>query len=140
MKKILLVVLILLICAPLYGQSTSRIISSYWRDNGTAIVKGLIPDKTAIFLFGHNSNIAATYELVWRGDATYAYLQTGAVIDLVSTSANDDTSGTGARTVKVTGLDSSYAEQDVSLFRDFLGICGILSWTNVCTIEICSAI
>jgi len=111
MKKFVFVILIIFVCAPLYGQSLTRIASSLWRDNGTAITKGLIGDKTAVFMLGHNDNVAATNELIWGGGSVYVYPIKGRLVTLGTTNAQDDTSGTGARSVKIDGLDSLWAYQ-----------------------------
>lgn len=52
---------------------------------------------------------------VWPGDSgstlSYTWQTTARTLEITSTSANDTSAGTGARTVYITGLSSTYAEQ-----------------------------
>ena len=111
MKKLVFTVLLLTLSVSVYVQSMSRIAAENYRNNPVAILKGAIGDKTAFFLVGHNNSVAATNELVSAQSVAYVYLPKGQKITVGATSANDDTSGTGARTVKLWGVDSSYAYQ-----------------------------
>ena len=115
MKKLLFVIILLMLSVSVYGQSQSRIAAYNHRHNPVAIVKGDIGDKTAVFLLGHNNSVAATDELVSAQSAAYVYLPKGEKLTVGATSANDDTSGTGARTVKLWGVDSSFAYQTETL-------------------------
>ena len=60
-------------------------------------------------LIGYNPSVSTTASTIWSGGATsYVQLTTGTALEVVSASANDAAAGTGARTVRVTGVDSSY--------------------------------
>jgi hypothetical protein len=60
--------------------------------------------------FGINLDIdIAATEDIWSQGGTWVAPTTARLHDLVSTSANDTSAGTGARTVSVEGLNSSYA-------------------------------
>ena len=62
-----------------------------------------------INLIGYQPSGSTTASTVWSGGATsYVQLTSGAALEVVSASANDAAAGTGARTVKVEGLDASY--------------------------------
>lgn len=62
-----------------------------------------------INLFGYNPSASTTAQTVWAvGSGTYAQLTSGAALEAVSGSANDAAAGTGARTIRVQGLDASY--------------------------------
>lgn len=62
-----------------------------------------------INLVGYNPSVSTTASTLWSGGATsYAQLTSGTALEVVSASANDAAAGTGARTVLVQGLDSSY--------------------------------
>lgn len=71
-----------------------------------------------IRLRGRNTNTGGGNRTVWgNGASQYVKLTTAVAMELVSSSANDAAAGTGARTVLVTGLDSSYltASETVTL-------------------------
>lgn len=62
-----------------------------------------------INLLGYNPSVSTTASPVWSGGATaYVQLTTGTALEVVSSSANDTAAGTGARTIKVEGTDSTY--------------------------------
>lgn len=62
-----------------------------------------------ISIIGYNPSVSTTASNVWSGGATsYVQLTTGTALEVVSASANDAAAGTGARTVRVDGVDSSY--------------------------------
>lgn len=62
-----------------------------------------------INLVGYNPSVSTTASTLWAGGATsYVQLTAGAAMEAVSASANDAAAGTGARTIKVWGLDSTY--------------------------------
>lgn len=69
---------------------------------------GLIEDVDLIFLEFENEDVdAGATETVWPLGGLYALPSAAAATTIVSASANDTSAGTGARTVKVTGLDAS---------------------------------
>jgi len=70
---------------------------------------GLIAHKSA-FVFGFNSDINGTEETIWTKGGIYQYPTVASTMTLSSTSANDASAGTGARTVLVSGLDADYNE------------------------------
>lgn len=63
---------------------------------------------TRLVLRGRNPAISTSAETVWNAGATYAKLTAATPLEVVSSSANDTANGTGARTVVVRGVDSSY--------------------------------
>lgn len=72
--------------------------------------KGLVSGSSALLKFGRNPDVdTGGYEDVWDGGATWVAPTEARVHDVVSSSANDDAAGTGARTVVVIGLNGSYA-------------------------------
>ena len=74
------------------------------------VAKGLVPGTTGLFKFGFNSDIDTAEETVWDAGGIYAYPGSALAMTIVSSSANDTSAGTGARTVTVVGLDASYIE------------------------------
>ena len=81
------------------------------------MARNQIFDHKSIYKFGFNADINGTEETIWDGGGIYAYPSAATVMKVSSSSANDTSAGTGARTVTVSGLDSDYneAEETVSL-------------------------
>ena len=61
-----------------------------------------------LFQFGQAPTVT-TNQTVWATTGVYAYPATATVMKISSASASDTSAGTGARTVFISGLDSSYA-------------------------------
>jgi len=82
-------------------------------DFNLEVAKGNVPGHSSINKFGHNP-AATTGEDVWGGGGTYAFYPTTAqTVQAVSSSAADtNTTGTGAWTMEVYGLDSNWDEQN----------------------------
>lgn len=72
----------------------------------------------AIYKFGFNTAITTVEETVWDGQDEYSYAATADVLSIVSASANDDLTGTGAQKIKIEGLDENYAIQIVEVELD----------------------
>lgn len=79
---------------------------------------GSVPGITAVNLYGFNGAIPATFEAVWPESADYIP-QVAALSSpyCASTSAADDAAGTGARTIRVTGITTAFAAftEDVTM-------------------------
>lgn len=62
-----------------------------------------------VTILGMSPGVTTGYSQVWGLGATaYSQLLTGAAMEIVSNSASDAAAGTGARTVKVWGVDGNY--------------------------------
>lgn len=72
------------------------------------VARNQIAGHSAITLFGYNGDVDTTEESVWPDGGTVPHPTTASVLDIVSTSADDDAAGTGARTVFIEGLDNNY--------------------------------
>jgi hypothetical protein len=59
-----------------------------------------------------------TTEDIWTVGGTLTYLTTAAALEILSSDANDTALGTGARTVKILGLDADHAEIEETLTMD----------------------
>lgn len=72
--------------------------------------EGNVVDHSPITKFGYNSDIdtGSTPEDIWNQGGLYVAPTTARVHDIVSTSVNDTSAGTGARTVFIIGIDGSY--------------------------------
>lgn len=87
------------------------------------IAKGNIAGHSIVDVFGRNPDIgtATDPEDVWGGGGDYTGFPTGSAetMEIASSSANDTSAGTGARTVRVSGLidgsGAAVADQDVTL-------------------------
>ena len=78
------------------------------------IAKGLITGHRTLTKFGRNPAVGTgTFETIWNGGGAYTgFNATGAeIVSIVSSSVNDiNTTGTGAWTIRLYGLDSSLLE------------------------------
>ena len=74
------------------------------------VARGQIPWHKLLFKFGNNSDINGSLETIWSRGGLYVYPASATVMTVSSSSANDTSGGTGARTVLVSGLDANYYE------------------------------
>ena len=72
------------------------------------VSQGRIPEKSSILKFSTNENVSSSWQDVWSKGGTLVHLQTAATMEAISSSANDTAAGTGARTIQIEGLDSSF--------------------------------
>lgn len=84
----------------------------------TTVAAGLFAGYYIVNKFGRNADVDAA-EDIWDGGGDYTGFPTGSAetITVVSSSVNDTSSGTGARTLRIYGLDANFALQneDVTL-------------------------
>jgi len=80
------------------------------------IARGNVQRVTKFSKFGENLNVTTTMSLV-TSSGTYQMPSTAQTLEIISSNANDTAVGTGARTVRVIGLNASFVEisEDVSL-------------------------
>ena len=73
------------------------------------LAAGKVPKASAIQMVGFSAGLTTTYETVWDEGTLYAF-NTAAMSSptISSASANDTSAGTGARTCRVTGVNTSY--------------------------------
>lgn len=74
------------------------------------VSRGHVAFHKTQFKFGFNADIDNTLETVWSRGGLYSYLSAASVIKVSSSSTSDTSSGTGARTVTISGLDANYDE------------------------------
>ena len=76
------------------------------------IAAGRVPGMRFVELIGRNPGIdtGTVPESIWVAGGLFAFRSAAAVLELVSTSANDAAAGTGARSVQVDGLDANWNE------------------------------
>jgi hypothetical protein len=58
--------------------------------------------------FGSNQDVDTARETVWEQGGLYNYLGAASVLNITSSSTNDDVGGTGALTIEIQGLDTNY--------------------------------
>lgn len=80
-------------------------------DFSLQVARGLIPGHSVVTVFGYNPDIDTSEESVWPDGGTVPHPTVASVLKVSSTDAADASpSGTGARTVQITGLNANYFE------------------------------
>ena len=74
------------------------------------VARGQIPGHKQLFKFGNNPSVGDTLETIWAEGGLYSYLTAATVLKVSSSSTDDTSAGTGARTVQLYGLDGDYNE------------------------------
>jgi len=82
--------------------------SKYIEDDYLSVALGRVRKTSHINKFGFNDQVPTSWELVQVGSANIVYPTTAAVASVVSDDSNDTSTGTGARTVSVQGLNANY--------------------------------
>jgi len=98
---------------PITGGSTVGNIPFY-----LAVQQGKVPGYSMVNKFGYNPSIGSlAFETIWETGDNYSWQSTAVTVDVVSDDVNDDVAGTGARTLRIQGLDGSYnfAEETVDM-------------------------
>ncbi|MGB0897531.1 MAG: hypothetical protein ACPGRW_09445 [Flavobacteriaceae bacterium] len=73
------------------------------------VATGNIAGVSNVSKFGYNPSVGTTtYESIWEGSNVYPWQTVADQLEVLSSSANDTSAGTGARTVELEGLDSSW--------------------------------
>jgi len=72
------------------------------------ISAGNVDGVSYVEKFGMNTDVDANKETIWDGGDIYTYIATAETVTVTSSSGSDSAAGTGARTVEVQGLNSSY--------------------------------
>lgn len=74
-----------------------------------AVAKGDFTGYSNVSKFGYNAAVTSiAYESIWEGSNAYPWQTVADQLEVLSSSANDTSAGTGARTVELEGLDSSW--------------------------------
>jgi hypothetical protein len=74
-----------------------------------SVAKGDFTGYSNVSKFGINPTVGSGgFESIWEGSNAYPWPTAAATLSVVSASANDASGGTGARTVEIQGLDSSW--------------------------------
>jgi len=88
-------------------------------DFHTEVSKGLVPKHALVHKFGHNLDVDTTTdpETVWSAGGLYTFDTNASPLRIVSNDINDRQGDTGARRIKIQGLDADYnlIEDEVNL-------------------------
>lgn len=99
------------------------------------VKKGNIPGHSSVSKYGRNYRINTVPEVIWSGSTTpYPWIVTAGPASVVSDHINDDGSplGTGARTVTIEGLNSSWAEQSETVtMNGIVPVVTASSWKRI---------
>lgn len=72
------------------------------------VARGQIPGHQSIVVFGYNADVDTVIETVWPYGGLLPFPATALQLSVSSDNANDTSSGTGARTVYLEGLNASH--------------------------------
>ena len=73
------------------------------------VARGQVDGHKTLFKFGF-CDAGTSFETVWAQGGTYVYPASASVMKISSSSADDTSAGTGARTISIAGLDADYNE------------------------------
>lgn len=83
---------------------------------------GRISGHAGLITPGHSTNLSSNVEEdVWQEGGDLSYLSSAETMEIVSTSPNDSSAGTGLQTLLVTGLDNSFVEISEVVLMDGVG-------------------
>ena len=74
------------------------------------VARGQVAFHETQFKFGFNPDIDDSLETIWAEGGLYSYLSAASVLKISSSSTDDASAGTGARTITISGLDANYDE------------------------------
>lgn len=75
---------------------------------GLQVARNQIQGHSDVLVFGYNPDLDTTEESIWPDGGTVPHPTVASVLKISSTSANDTSAGTGARTVVISGLDGDF--------------------------------
>ncbi len=90
------------------SYSISRISDTV--DFQLAMAKGEIAGNISVNVFGLNPDVDGAEEDIWAQGGTWVQPTAARIHALTSSSVNDTSAGTGARTISINGLNGSYAD------------------------------
>jgi len=79
------------------------------------VSRGQITMHSPVIVFGYNPDVDTTEESVWPNGGTVPHPTAASVLKVSSSSADDASAGTGARTVMLVGIDGDYNEKSESV-------------------------
>lgn len=83
------------------------------------VMKGNIEGHSSVSKYGRNNNINSIPEVVWSKRTTpYPWIITAGIASVISSSLNDNATGTGARSITIEGLSPGWLEQNETIVLD----------------------
>lgn len=81
------------------------------------VARGQITGHSVLHIFGHNVDVDSTEETVWPAGGILGHPASATIMKISSSSTDDTSAGTGARTVQVVGINGTggYVQEDVIL-------------------------
>lgn len=76
---------------------------------GLQVSRGQIQGHSTVIVFGYNPDVDTSEETVWPDGGTIPHPTSASVLKISSSSTDDASAGTGARTVYIEGVDGDYA-------------------------------
>lgn len=76
---------------------------------GLQVSRGQIQGHSVVRVFGYNPDVDTSEESVWPDGGTVPHPTVASVLKISSSSTDDASAGTGARTVYIEGVDGDYA-------------------------------
>ena len=76
---------------------------------GLQVSRGQIDGHSTVIVFGYNPDVDTSEETVWPDGGTIPHPTVASVLKISSSSADDASAGTGARTVYIAGVDGDFA-------------------------------
>jgi hypothetical protein len=93
------------------SKGLNRLAVSISDDYKTDVSSGLLTGFQAVLKFGYNDTVSSTsYEDIWDGGGIYPFPTSASTVQVSSTDSDDSSTGIGARTVHIYGLDSNWDE------------------------------
>lgn len=75
---------------------------------GLQVARNQIQGHSSVLIFGYNPDVDSSEESIWPDGGVTPHPSAESVLKISSTDANDTASGTGARTVFISGVDGDY--------------------------------
>lgn len=82
------------------------------------VARGQITMHSSVIIFGYNADVDTAEESVWPDGGITPHPTEASVLKISSSSADDTSAGTGARTIAIFGIDGNYNEVSESVILD----------------------
>lgn len=81
------------------------------------LARNQIYNHKHVFKYGFNSAVSTSNDTIWFQQGAYNWISTASTMKVSSSDATDDSASTGAKTIRVEGLDANFAEvtEDVTM-------------------------
>lgn len=104
------------------------------------VSRGLVQNASRLQKVGYSAAIGSSMQTVWNEAAAVTFPATATVMTVSSSSANDTSAGTGARTVTITGLDTNYTQvTEVIILNGQTAVNTINSFLRINTMTVATA-